>query len=115
GLLEQAAALEVTDQSSGRTVHVGGAALELAGDVAVIVPGLVSVVVDVDVAHAAFDQTAGEQASVAEGGGAVLFADGSGLFAHVEQVRRLRLHAEGRLQGLDAAFEVGVVAEVGAE
>ena len=75
GFVEQAAALEVADQGGGGLVHVGAAAAEVLVDAAVIVPRLAGAVVDVDGAHAALDQAAGEQAAVGEGGGAVFLAD----------------------------------------
>ena len=64
-----------------------------------------------DVAHAGLDQTTREQTAGAERRVAILLADALRLFANVEQLQRLELHAIGRLHRLDAAFEKCVGAE----
>ena len=107
GFVEQAALFEIADQGGGRFVHIGAAFVRFLVDVFVIVPGLAGAVVNLHVADAALDQTAGHQAAMGVRGVAVIVADGSGFFAGYRRRRmRFELHAVGGFHGLDAAFEV---------
>jgi hypothetical protein len=100
---------QVADEGGGGAVGVGAVAFEVAGEVAVLIPGLVE---DLDEADIAFDEAAGEEAGVGEGGfagfGAVGFEGGLGFAGKVHQVRGGRLHPVGHFVGIDAGGDFGV-------
>ena len=70
-----------------------------------VVPDLPARIIHVDIAHARFDKAPRQQAAVAECARAVFLANVLGLFANVEQLQRLELHAVGRLHRFDAPLE----------
>ena len=78
-------------------------------EVVVAVPRLALAVPDLHEAHAALDQPAGDQNLPGLHAGAVHVADVLRLAADVERLGRLGLHAEAKLERLDAGFERGIV------
>jgi hypothetical protein len=81
-----------------------------AADVGVMVP---VVVVDLDEAHAALDESAGHEHAVGKAAGllgflAVEFVDVLGLLGDVGQLRHAGLHAEGHLVLLNARVRFGI-------
>lgn len=62
---------------------------------------------DLDVAHAAFEEPAGDQELAGVDPGAVHLSDVLGLARDVEGVAGFRLHAIGQLERLDAGLELG--------
>jgi hypothetical protein len=105
----QPARLQVAQQRRDGAVAVPRV-LAVVRDVLVVVPGLVVAVVDLRHAHAALRQPPRDQAGVGELAGAVALAHRPRLLAEVEDVQRLRLHAEGHLQRLDARLQLPVAA-----
>ena len=79
-------------------------------DVVVVVPRLALAVPDLHEAHAALDQPAGDQQSAGPATpGPYMSRIVLRLAADVERVGRLRLHAVGQLERLDAGLELRVV------
>ena len=67
-----------------------------------------AVVPDLDDAHAALDETAGDKELFALLAGAVGGAGGFGFFGDVERVGGLGLHAEAEFERLDAGFQLRI-------
>ena len=78
-------------------------------EVVVVVPGLPGAVPDLDEAHAALDQPAGDQDLPRLHAVAVQLADVLRFARDVEGVGRLDLHAVGQLERLDPRLELRVV------
>ena len=87
-----------------------GVLADVALDVVVVIPGLARAVPELHEAHAPLEQPARDQRlpavhMIAVGGAEVL-----GFLAEVEGIRRLELHAEGQLEGLDARLQPRIAA-----
>ncbi len=109
GVVEESPLAEIADEGGGGAIGVGAVALEVADEVAVLIPGFVE---DLDEADVAFNEATREEAGVGEGGfagfGAVGFEGGLGFAGEVHQVGGGRLHAVGHLEGGDARGDLGV-------
>ena len=113
GLLEQAAGLEVADEAGAGLVNLVHDLRKIVLEGLALAAMAVPVgVVELDEAHAALDQAAGEQAVAGERGlagvDAVQVEGRLGFAADVDELRRARLHAVGHLVGLDARLDLGV-------
>ena len=91
-------------------VGVAAVLLQVVDQVAVLVPGFVE---ELDEAHAALDQAAGQQAVVGEATACparrrTSRGCASGSLRDVHQLGRARLHAEGHLERVDAGGDLGI-------
>ena len=109
GAVEEAALFEVGEERGERAVDLTGLGGEFLVEVLVMVP---AVVPDLDDAHAALDEPAGDKELFALLAGAVGGAGGFGFFGDVERVGGLGLHAEGDLVGFEARLEGGFALEI---
>ena len=111
-VVEQPALLQVREQAPrwpGRTAPARRRWLTL--EVVVAVPRLTGAVPDLHEAHAALEQPPGDAAAAGPASpGPYSVADVLRLARDVERVGRLRLHAVGQLERLDARFELRIVA-----
>src|SRR5262249_17979933 len=99
-IVEQAALLEVADESGGGLVDVAALAADLGGQIAVLVPAAMEELHEADAAldHAAGEKAvAGEAAVVVTAVDAVHLSNVPRLARQVGQLRHRRLHAEGHL------------------
>ncbi len=109
GAVEEAALFEVGEKGGERAVDLTGLGGEFLVEVLVVVP---AVVPDLDDAHAALNETAGDEELFALLARAVGGAGGLGFFGDVERVGGLGLHAEGDLVGFEARLEGGFALEI---
>lgn len=110
GVIEQAALLEVFDQSGGGLVGVTALAFDGVGQAAVMVPAHVK---ELDAAHIALGESAGEQAVRSVGAGLrhirpIHVQDVLRLVFGVHEVGHAHLHAESHLVLRDAGGRFGV-------
>ena len=109
-IVEHPALLKVLDEGVARLVDVLTLARHAAADVGVVVP---VVVVDLDEAHAAFNEAAGHEYAIRKAAAltgflAVELEDVFRLLGEVGQFGDRSLHAEGHLVLLDAGVGLGV-------
>ena len=111
GVLEEIALFEIGEQARDGFVDLAAGVDHAFAQVAVVIPAAVG---ELDETHAGLDHAAGEQALLSEvvGGSiadAVERASGVGFLRRVEQGGHGGLHAVGELEGLNHAFDLGLV------
>ncbi len=109
-IVEQSALLEVVHQRGDRAIDRPAKVRNGFVVIGVRVPGLAVSVIDLHETHAAFDESASQQAAVGEVAFAVIIACLLRLLVQVERVAGSELHSEGRLHGSNAGLERLVVA-----
>src|SRR5258708_31663663 len=108
-VFQQAAGLQIVEQrGDGAIRFVGQPAVD--ENVIVIIPGLAVAVVNLHHANAALDKTPRHEAAATEFAIAVAGAHGLRLLGDVENIGRFRLHTIRDLGGLDAGFQLRIVA-----
>ncbi len=113
-VVEQSALFQVLEQARDRLVGRAAVLAVVVLDLGVGVPFAAGAVVELDEAHAAFDEPAGHEAHAAKGLGllavhAVEFFRGLAFPREVHRAGGFRLHAEGEFVALDAGVEFAVV------
>ncbi len=103
-LIQQAATLEVPDQCGDRPVALLGM-LPVIEDIAVIVPGLTTAVVQLHHPHSAFHQSPGHEARIGKLSTAVVRPCRGCFLRYIEDILRRKLQAKGQLQRFDAGFQ----------
>ena len=111
GLIEQAAALQITNERRRGLVHIRAAIAQVLVDLAVIVPWLSGPINDMNRANPALNETPRQQTSVGEGRRAIFLANLGRLVANIERVGGFGLHSKGALHRGDSAFENLILAE----
>src|SRR5262249_40231272 len=117
-IVEQAALLEVADESGGGLVDVAALAADLGGQIAVLVPAAMEELHEADAAldHAAGEKAvAGEAAVVVTAVDAVHLSNVPRLARQVGQLRHRRLHAEGHLILGDTRVDLRIADGAGGE
>ena len=108
GFVEEAARFQVLDERREGLIRVV-ARLAVQLDIEVVVPRVALGVIDLHHAHAALDKPRRGQAAARRAAFAIYLERGLRFFAHVEDIRRLGLHAIGSLHGADGRFELRIV------
>ena len=110
GLLEHAALFQILHEGGGSPVHFLRLHHYVRFDAAMVVP---VAVIELDKAHAAFGQAAGEKTIGGEGAvhalNAVCVADRARLLREIRKGRKARLHLERHLVLAEAGLHFGIV------
>src|SRR5205085_9494553 len=109
GLIEQSPVLQILEERCDRGIsHLCVCTVDL--DILVAVPRLSVTKINLHHAYAAFHQTPGHKAAAPETVITIFGAKSLFLRSDVEHVRRLGLHAESHLHGLNTRLELWVPA-----
>ena len=107
GIIQQPSLFEIDDEGGAGLVHFAAAQLELFVEIINLITVVIPVgVIELNKAHASFDESAGEQAIAGVGGffsGAPVQGEGGLIFAReIHEFRRAGLHAVGCFVAIEA-------------